>query len=221
MSCTVAAIALLVLAAHTSAADTKLTVKVEETAPPKELSEPVRSLLSEKGMSVSDEKGKLICTVWPVKTLDAKGTKAELKYSNIEPTTITGAVKFAETWTDYRKQKVKAGVYTLRIAVQPMDGDHMGTAPYNEFLLLLPATEDKKAELLDVETMHELSAKSTTRKHPAMMLLFPNKTPSDAPTIEVRPKDHQVLSFAIPIAAGGEKARLGFSPVILGVTQAE
>jgi hypothetical protein len=225
MSRTLAAIALLALAAHTSAADAKLTVKVDEAAPPKELAESVRALLSNKAMNVVDEKGKLICTLWPAKSLDAKATaaqaKAGLKYSHIEETTIAGAVKFAETWVDYRKQKVKPGVYTLRMAMQPMDGDHMGTAPYNEFFLLLPAAEDKKAELLDVDTMHELSAKSTTRKHPAMMLLFPNKAPPDTPVAEAKPKDHVVLSFAIPVAAGVEKSRLGFSPVILGVTQAE
>ena len=35
--------------------------------------------------------------------------------------------------------------------MQPMDGDHMGTAPYNEFCLLIPADKDKKPDLLDVE----------------------------------------------------------------------
>jgi hypothetical protein len=225
MSRTLAAIALLVITSHGSAADAKLTVKVEDTAPPKELAEPVRALLSDKGMNVLDEKGKLILTLWPVKSLDSKAAaeqaKAGLKYSNIEETTIAGAVRFAETWVDYRKQKIKPGVYTLRMAVQPMDGDHMGTAPYNDFLLLLPATEDRKPELLDVETMHQLSAKSTTRKHPSMMLLFPIKMPPDSPNTEAKPKDHHVLNFAIPVTAGGEKSRLGFSSVILGVTQAE
>ena len=46
---------------------------------------------------------------------------------------MVGAVQFPEVWKDYRKQKIKAGVYTLRIGVQPEDGDHMGTAPFNEF----------------------------------------------------------------------------------------
>ena len=100
-------------------------------------------------MNVSDEKGKLICTVWAAKSLDTKATaeqaKAGLKYSHVEETTIVGAVKFAEEWKDYRKQKIKPGVYTLRLGVQPMDGDHMGTAPYNEFALLCPAAEDKTA----------------------------------------------------------------------------
>jgi hypothetical protein len=71
---TLAAIALLALAAHTSAADPKLTVKVEDVAPPKELAEPVQALLSGKAMNVLDEKGKLICTIWPAKSLDAKAT---------------------------------------------------------------------------------------------------------------------------------------------------
>jgi hypothetical protein len=223
MSRTWAAAALLVLVSSSFAADAKLTVKVDETTPPKELVDPIRALLSDKAINILDEKGKAIGTVWPVKSLDAKSTANAkvLKYSDIEETTIIGALKLTETWVDYRKQKIKPGVYTLRLGVQPMDGDHMGTAPYNEFFLLLPASEDKKAELLDVETMHDLSAKSTTRKHPAMMLLFPNKTPPETPAAEAKPRDHHVLSFAVPVTAGGEKGRLGFSPVILGVTMAE
>jgi hypothetical protein len=224
---TLAAASLLALVSISAspAADSKLSVKTEDAAPPMELAEPVRALLAEKGMSVFDEKGKLVCTVWPVKSVDTKATaaqaKAGLKYSQVEETTIVGAVKFADAWPDYRKQKIKAGVYTLRMAVQPMDGDHMGTAPYNEFALLLPAAEDRKAELLDVETLHELSKKSTTRKHPGMMLLFPNKSPAEAPAIEAKPKDHFVLSYGVPAKAGGESARLGFSVVIVGQTMAE
>ena len=42
MSRTLAAIALLALAAHTSAADAKLTVKVEEVAPPRNWPNPCR-----------------------------------------------------------------------------------------------------------------------------------------------------------------------------------
>ena len=69
--------------------------------------------------------------------------------------------------------------------------------------------------------MHELSAKSAGRKHPGMMLLFPNKTPAEAPAVEAKPKDHFVLSFRVPVAAGGEKTHLGFSLVVVGVTMAE
>jgi len=219
---TLAAVSLLAFTAFTTAAD-KLSVKIEDGAPPKELSEPIRALLSDKGMVVADEKGKAIATVWPAKSLESKAKPGEsgLKYSQIDETTVVGAVKFTEPWTDYRKQKVKPGVYTLRIAAQPMDGDHMGTAPYNEFVLLCPAAEDRKPDLLEVTAMHELSAKSIGRKHPAMMLLFPNKTPPEAPAIQAKPNNHFLLSYRVPVSAGGEKSQLGFSLVVVGVTMAE
>lgn len=221
---TLAAVALLALAASSSAAE-KITVKFEDAEPPKELSDAVRGVLGGKAMTVTDEKGKAICTVWAAKSLDSKATaeqaKAGVKYSQIEETTVVGAVKFPDTFTDYRKQKIKPGVYTLRLGIQPMDGDHMGTAPYNEFCLLIPAEIDKKPELLDVEKLHEESKKSTTRKHPGIMLLFPNKTPPETPVVEAKPKETWVLSYRIPATAGGEKAFLGVSLVVVGVTMSE
>jgi hypothetical protein len=102
-----------------------------------------------------------------------------------------------------------------------MDGDHMGTAPYNEFALLCPAAADKTPDLMEVKELYELSTKSTTRKHPAVVLLFPNKTPAEAPAIEAKPKDHVVLSYRVPTTAAGQKADLGFSLVIVGATMAE
>jgi hypothetical protein len=220
-----AAAALLVLAAHAAAADPKYAVKVEDADPPKELGDAVRAALSNKAMSVSDEKGKLIMTVWPAKSLATKATaeqaKAGLKYSQVEETTVIGAVKLPEVWKDYRDQKIKPGVYTLRISTQLMDGNHMGTAPYNEFALLCPAELDKKPDLMDVKDLHDLSSKSTTRKHPGIMLMFPNKTPKEEPVVQPKPQDNFVLSYRVPATAGGEKSHLGFSLVFVGVTMAE
>src|SRR5262245_22660925 len=99
---TLATAVLLALASATSAADPKLTVKVEDTAPPKELAETVRALLDSKAMTVNDDKEKVFCTVWAVRGLESKATaeqaKAGLKYTQIEETTVVGAVKFPDTW---------------------------------------------------------------------------------------------------------------------------
>lgn len=219
-----AAVALCALAAPLSAEEAKLTVKVEKAEPPKELSDAIRAVLDTNAMQVSDAKGKLICTVWPAKSLATKKNAAgakELRYSHVEETTVIGAVKFADTWTDYRKQKIKPGVYTMRLAMQLMDGDHMGTAPYSEFALLSPAAEDKQPALLDLESLYERSSKSTTRKHPGIVLLFPNRKPGDKPVVEAKPKEHVVLSYAVPAKVGDEKSTLGFSLVILGATMSE
>src|SRR5262245_38141179 len=92
-----AAVVLLALAGRGGAAEPKLTVKVEDTPPPKELSEPVRALLDTRAISVSDG-GKLLCTVWPRKALDSSKATAEqvqagLVYTNIDETTLLGAVR--------------------------------------------------------------------------------------------------------------------------------
>ena len=75
--------------------------------------------------------------------------------------------------TDYRKQKIKEGVYTLRLAYQPADGDHMGTAPNNEFCLPVAADDDKDAALMKPKALQETSAKVAGGNHPAVLLLFP------------------------------------------------
>jgi hypothetical protein len=215
----------LFAAAVAAAADPTFTVKVADADPPKELADAVRAVLDGKSMSVSDDKSKLICTVWACKAVETKATtdqaKAGLKYAHVEQTTLVGAVRFPEEWKDYRKQKIKAGVYTLRIGIQPEDGDHQGTAPFNEFCLLSPADQDKKPDAIEPKELHELSTKSTTRKHPGVMLLFPNKTPAEKPAVETKPKDHWVLSYRVPATAGGEKGFLGFSLVVFGATMAE
>jgi hypothetical protein len=222
---TLAVATVLLAAALSPAADTKLTLKVEDKEPPKELGDPIRALLDTKAMSVVDDKGKVVCTVWACKGLESSATadqaRAGLKYTNLEETTVVGAVKFPDVWVDYRKQKVKAGVYTMRLGIQPMDGDHMGTAPFNEFCLLAAADKDTKPDLMEAKDLHELSAKSTARKHPSIMLLFPNRKPAESPAVEARPKDHWVLSYRVGAAAGGEKTFLGFSLVVAGVTMAE
>ena len=214
---------LLALAARGSAADP--AVKVEDAPPPKELAEPVRALLDSKAFTVLDDKGKPLCTVWPRKAVEPKAAadqaKEGLKYTDLEETTILAAVRFPETWIDYRKQKTKPGVYTLRLAIQPMDGDHMGTAPYNEFCLLAAADKDTKPDTMDPMSLHELSTKSGGRKHPSIVLLFPNPKPSDKPAVESKPNDTWVLSYQCPVTAGGKKSALGFSLVVVGVSMAE
>jgi hypothetical protein len=215
---------LISVVARGTAAD-KPSAKVEDTPPPKELAEPVRKLLETKGITALDEKGKPICTVWPRTALESKATADQvgsgLKYTNLEEATLVGAVQFPEVWGDYRKHKTKPGVYTLRLGFQPMDGDHQGTAPFNDFCLLCPADLDKKPDVIEQKELFELSAKASGRKHPGVMLLFPNKKPGDAPIVESKPPDNWVLSFKIPTTAAGQKVDLGFSLVVIGQTTAE
>jgi hypothetical protein len=216
---------LLVAAATARAADAPpYAVKVaDSTAPPNEVQEPIRKLLDERCIQLVTAKGDLVLELWLRKEVPAKATETQIKngltYREVPESTVVGAVRFARDYTDYRKQKIKAGVYTLRLATQPMDGDHMGTAPYNQFCLLSPAADDRTPATMAAKSLHELSAKST-EGHPGVMLLFPGKGAEATPKLVSKGSGHWAVLFLLDVKAGEQKAQLPMALNLIGVSAA-
>jgi hypothetical protein len=221
----IGAVAICLAIFTTGAADGKYVLKPATTAAPNELAEPIRALLAEGSLQIVDAKGMLICEVWVRKEVPSKATPEQIKngltYRELDESLVLGAVRFDQTFTDFRKQKIKPGVYTLRLGFQPMDGDHMGTAPYQEFCLVSPAKADEKPDLMEAKELRELSAKSTGTAHPSVMLLFPNEKPEDMPKLQDKGNDIFVAAFKRPVNANGEKASMGFALTVVGHTTAE
>ena len=219
-----AAVVLLFALASVGRADDKITFKVEKTDPAKELKDGIRALLDTEAIQVQDG-NQTVATIWFRKTLPSKAAPEQVKggltYREIPETTIVGAVQFAQPWTDYRKQKIPAGVYTMRLAFQPQNGDHMGTAPYNDFCLLSPAAKDGKAETMEPKELHELSATAAGGSHPGVMLLYPNNKPEDQPKVISKPNATWVLNVKRPVEVNGMKASLGFGLTVAGHTTQE
>lgn len=218
-----AAVAALVVAAPVWAAE--YSVKEAATPAPKELQDAVRKVLKDKSVQVLDAKGAVIYEFWFRRDVPVKATAAQIQnsltYQEVPETTLLGAVKFDQPITDYRKQKIKAGVYTLRFAVQPMNGDHMGTAPYSEFVLLVPADKDKTPDpLADAKSLYELSEEASGKSHPAIMLLVPSGKPPATPEVTKMGTDW-VLKLKEDAAADGKKAILGLGLTVIGHTTAE
>src|SRR5204862_2362470 len=144
-----------------------------------------------KSVQLLDDSGQLVCEVWVRKELPADATAEQIKngltYREVKQTEILGAIRFPQDGRDYRKQKVKAGVYTLRLGFQPQDGDHMGTAPHPEFLLLTAAKLDTKPATMPIKTLIERSAASIDTAHPAVLLLFPNANAPENPELDGKP----------------------------------
>ncbi|MBI1913802.1 MAG: hypothetical protein HYS12_03480 [Planctomycetes bacterium] len=227
MSRTLPVLVALVLSASSAPAANPFRIKVTDKAePPKELKDAVRKLLAEQSVQFFDDKGNQLAEVWFRKELPAKATDAQIQngltYQEVSPTTLVGAVRIKEILGDYRKQKIKAGVYTMRLAIQPMDGDHMGTAPHGEFLLLAPAGDDEGKETFEPEKLHDLSKKASGTGHPAIFLLFPvaKKDLGKAPALQMRENKHWVLNATQDVIVNGKKkgvlgiglTLIGFSP---------
>jgi hypothetical protein len=221
------AVGVLLAAVPAFAADAKYRIKSVSAPAPKELAEPIRKLMSEHAVQLTDSKGTVLCEVWLRKELPVKTTPEQIKngltYRDLEESTLLGAVRFHQPFSDYRKHKVKPGVYTLRLGFQPMDGDHMGTAPNSEFCLLIAAKDDTKPDLLETKQLQERSAKAIGGSHPGVFLLFPNEKPGDGPKLVEKENDHWVAMLKGTVSVGGQKtpAGLGIGLTLIGHSTAE
>jgi hypothetical protein len=201
------------------AADPELKVKVEKTTLPDELKDAIKDLLDDEAFQVQDGKG-VVCTLWLRKEIPAKATVEQVKngltYREIALSTVIGAIQLPDKWIDFRKQEIPKGVYTLRLAVQPQDGDHMDTAPHTDFCLLCPADKDEKPDPLELKALIELSGSSHGSTHPAVLMLYPNTKAEDGAKLAAKGNGIFVLNVKRTIAAGEQKTTLGFGFTVAG-----
>ena len=183
--------------------------------PPADLAADVRAVLDHKAVAVGDA-----LTVWFRDVLPLEASAEVLAngagYRELPAGTLVGAVKFHRPFTDYRKQRLPSGVYTLRFAVQPEVGDHAGTSPHPEFLLLSPAADDDSPATVEPGELLKRSRKATGGDHPAVMLLVPAKGAGEGAKVEERAGGLRVLLARRPAAADGVRATLNIGLVVAG-----
>jgi hypothetical protein len=205
----------------------KFTVKTAEAAPPKELSDPIRKLLTSDAIEMLDGSGKAIAHIWLRKEMPTDAAAEQIKngitYRELKQSELFGAIRFDRDWTDYRKQKVKAGVYTLRLAFQPTDGKHTAdVSEFQDFVVVLSPKADASPELIEPKKLQEVSGDTIDSGHPGVFMLVPTK-PGKAPEMVARPKEHWMVTAKIPLVAGGKAtgAFLGVGINLVGHSPAE
>ncbi len=213
-----------IVAVSACAADLPYSVKEAKTAPPDGVKEAIAKALDERSYQFVDAKGNLLCELWFRKEVPAKATPEQVKngltYRELPEGALLGVVSFAKGTTDYRKQKIKAGAYTLRLGFQPENGDHMGTAPYNDLCLLTPAAEDKDVAPITAKDLQERSTKASGTAHPAVLLLFPVSLKDAGAAAKVVDKGdgHFVLTLKMELKVGDQKVDLGIGLTLIGVS---
>lgn len=198
------------------------TVKVEKLEPPTELAAGIAKGLSTQVLRVTDRQGQVLCEIWlrDMVPLSKPPAADAARYRDLAETTLVGVIRWVQPASDYRKQKIKPGVYTLRLAYQPEDGDHMGTAPYTEFLLLTPLELDKSPDPLpSPKDLHEVSAKASGSNHPAVFLLFPAK-PVAQPQVRDHGHGHFVLHATTQGIINGKGVALPIAITLVGHSSA-
>ena len=196
-----------------------LTVKSTDKEPPPELGGAIRETLPARDVQVLNA-DKSAFEFWFVKELRLKSKPASLAKAldSLEPATLLGAVSVSSSTRDYRDDELPAGVYTMRFALQPQDGNHSGSTDYNYFAVLVPARLDPAPDALTTyKAVVKASAKETSTEHPHVMSLRPATAEAgDQPQIKEPVPEHKSILLKLPAKAGDEKTSLTLELVCEG-----
>jgi len=202
--------ALLCGAAVALAADT-YSLAGAAGAPPAELPAALRDAVDAGGIEVKGAGG-VLCDVWLRKEVPVAASPAAdlgVTFGQIAQGTFLGVMRLAADTRDFRNQKIKAGLYTLRYAWAPVDGNHQGIAPQRDFALLAPVTEDADPATISRDEALKRSAMSTGTKHPSVWSLWPGDDSASAPALHYQDdSDCWLLNFRVSLA-GGKKLSMG------------
>jgi len=197
----------------------ELTLKTTSKEPPKELDAAIRAKLQTKAVQLLDG-DKPAYEFWfsseiPIQSKPASTAKA---LDSVKEATLLGAVSIPTTRRDYRDDELPAGIYTMRFVLQPQDGDHLGTAEYLYFAVLVSSKLDTKPDgITDFKPLVKASAKSGSGDHPVILSLRPaSSEASETPTVNEPAPEHKSVRVKVPAKAGEEKISLPFEVVYEG-----
>ena len=139
-------------------------------APPSEVAPAIAQVLQKDGTRITNN-GKAYCEIW-FRTDNPAAAKSAEDGTTVPVAmgALLGVIRFGGSGSDRRGQSVKAGVYTLRYGIMPINGDHQGAAPQRDFLLMIPAADDKDLNATPAfEAVVAMSRKASGTPHPAVL----------------------------------------------------
>lgn len=183
---------------------------------PEGIPDGIRALLGATGLEVAVD-GKPVVDLWfsqKVAVQSPASSALGVSYGALKESDLVGVARVPEPWKDYRGTPVKSGLYTLRYAVQPADGNHMGVSIYRDFLLMIPVAQDEDPQAqYSHDQLVSLSKKTTGTPHPAVLALFPVEKEVEEPALQKDEMDHWMVATRI--------GSLDLGVVVVGRAQAE
>jgi hypothetical protein len=181
--------------------------KAEMVGPVKggSVSDAVAQSLQDKGYRLTLPDGGVIAELWFRKEVAGQAKKeiADALYTQLSESEFVGIVHFPDATTDFRGQPIPAGFYSLRYALMPNDGNHMGVAPNRDFLVLIPSAADPDPNAtFKFAQLVSMSGKASGTKHPAALSLASPEGSTAAITKD--DQDHYIFSAAMKLVGGDE-----------------
>jgi hypothetical protein len=173
-----------------------------EAAPPETVSAEIREAVGTDALQIAAD-GKSAADFWlrpEVPLAETPSSELGVAFGQLRQCTLLGVVRLGEAWADYKKNPIPPGVYTLRYAIHPADGNHMGVSIYRDYLLLVPVSDDTSVDVdWSPELLWEKSKTTTGTTHPAVLALFPVWEEPSEPVMVRNEMDQWTL--AVPVGS--------------------
>jgi len=169
-------------------------------------SDSLKKALEPKGYRVSLADGAVLCEIWLRNGIASGKNDAQgAAYTWLTDSALVAVVSFPKSTTDFRRQPLKAGSYTLRYAVHPQDGNHIGISPIRDFLLLVPVAADQNPDAkYKFEELAALSKKASGTNHPAPISLVSPEGINNWPSVIEDEYRHLVFAAKVKSSSGTE-----------------
>jgi hypothetical protein len=166
-------------------------------------SDALKKTLEPKGWRISLADG-AYCDIWLRAAVPGgKSDAAGAVYTWIGESTLIGVITFARSTTDFRGQSIKPGSYTIRYAIHPADGNHLGISPIRDFLVMLPVATDTNPDAqFKFEELTRMSTKVTGTTHPGILSLLQPATAPASPKLETDDYNRMAFSAGIKNQSG-------------------
>ncbi|RMF44605.1 MAG: hypothetical protein D6753_02095 [Planctomycetota bacterium] len=182
-----------------------------------DVSAELRSALQDSGFVVR-RGSRTVGEFWFAKSLevDPSFTPTPQRLYPFRSGQLIGLLHLRRRGSDFRDQQISSGWYTLRFALQPVDGNHVGTSPTRDFLVLIDAQSDAPDKQWPEEELHAAAAEVAGSNHPAMLCLQP---PVDSPQPSVRHDENHdwwIAHFVVPAVKQGQPVQQPIDIVVEG-----
>ena len=213
---------LLLVAAPALAVDHRVE-KLDEAPPADALGAEIAGKLQTTGARVIRGTSREAADIWLVKDLGVDpnaATAGGVQYP-LQQGQLLGVVRYPREGSDFRDQDIPEGVYTMRYALQPVDGAHVGTFPTRDFILLSKAADDQTAAPVDTMTLVERSFDASETAHPAMLALLKldEKAESYPGISHNEERDWWIVRLEAATKAGEQAGKLPLDIVVAGYVE--
>jgi len=179
-------------------------------AAPADVPTALQKVLDSQGARAVNPQGAALCEVWLRKTLPTSATpstSSDTLYGALTAGSFLGVVNLPAALTDFRGQAIKPGFYTLRYALIPLDGNHMGVNPSRDAIVLAPVSADQDPDkVLNFDDLVKLGRQASGTAHPAILVAaqvngeqFPSVVKDDQDHWNLQVKGH-AQSGDLPLA---------------------